>query len=137
MSKSKLARRKGQARIAINSYEWKGFNLKPGAAFGMDMQGNLFASFGTSAKRYGDSAPKKDHIIVFFAINQDTPMPITERKAVWGANSRAIGRRPIIAEAGRFASPWGYVWAPRQVHVKSELGREILSKIAQWFAVNG
>ena len=136
MSKSKLNKMKGKARIAINSYTWKDFNLKPGCAYGIDNQGNLFASFGTSAKRYGDSAPKKDHIIVFFAINQDDRMPIKHRKTVWGPNSRAIGRRPIIAPSGNYARPWGYNWAPRQVHVKSELGREITSKIADWFSRN-
>lgn len=119
----------GSIRVAINSYKWHDFNLKPGAAFGFDFDGSFVASFGTSSARFGIADPKPRHIIVFRAVNQFTAMPIVKRKTVWGANSRAIGRRPIIAPAGTYSSPWAYVWQWEQVHVDDPLAQKMLAII--------
>lgn len=129
---SKLKKMAGKARIAINRMEWKGFTLMPGAAYGVDEQGRLFASYGTASRRSGEAKPLKHHIIVYRAVNQDKAMPIIDRKTIWGANSRAIGRRPIIAEAGSYAAPWAYVWQWEQVHYNHPLAQEIF-RAQEWY----
>lgn len=125
----KLDKMLGVARVASRSYDWKDFRLQPGCAFGRDKAGALFASFGTWADKFGIPEAKQGHIIVFRCVTEHATERIHNRSTVWGANSKIIGRRPIIAPAGRYSSAWGDVWQYTQVPASSELGREILGKI--------
>lgn len=129
----KLDKMLGIPRIAFKSYEWKGFQLQPGCAFGRDADGELFASFGVRAENYDKAVAKPNHIIVFRCVNENTPMPIIEKKTVWGAHSVMIGRRTVVMEAGAYSSPWGYVWQTRQIPCSSELARAILKKRADYY----
>lgn len=122
---SKLDKMKGVPRIAFRSFRWKDFLLRPGAAYGRDENGQLFVSFGTRADKFGIPEAKPRHIIVFRCINEDSPMPTKHRQTVWGANSVMIGRRPIIAEAGVYSSPWAYEWTYTQLSYDDPLAKAI------------
>lgn len=130
---SKLNKMRGVARVATHAQEWKGFLLRPGCAYGLDVDGVPFASFGTKSARFGDENPRDKTIIVFRCVNYTALMPVKHHKTVWGANSVAIGRRPIIMPAGDYAAPWAYSWQHTMVNYNNPLAREIFRALNGYF----
>lgn len=129
---TKLDRMIGTARVAFRRYTWKDFTLQPGCAYGRDRNGVLFASFGVNSRKFGLDKPKRRHIIVFYCINEKKEMPVEWHKTFWGSNSLAIGRRPIIMEAGNYAAPWKYEWDWKQVPYEDPTAKEVFRVLGNY-----
>lgn len=126
---SKLDKMCGIARVAIRRYQWKGFTLQPGCAYGRDKDGALFASFAVTGYKFGLAEHKPQHIVVFRCVNENKGSTVTNHSSLWGAHSKIIGRCPLIREAGKYASPWEYVWQWTQIPYSSDLAQEIFAKL--------
>lgn len=128
---SKLNKMLGIARVATHTFNWKDFTLQPGFAYGLDADGIPFVSSGTKSSRFGisNNDTKDRHIIVYRCVNYEGSMPVKQLKTAWGTNSKAVGRRIIVRQAGKFSTPWAYVWQWDQVSYDSLLAREIFRAI--------
>lgn len=128
---SKLDKMLGIARVTNKRLMWKDFTLQENCAYGRDSNGELFASYGVKSSRYGIFEAKPRHIIVFRCVNENQEMPVKYHKTVWGNNSRAIGRRPIIMQKGIYSTPWQYIWKYTQIPYEHPLAREIFRALNQ------
>lgn len=114
---SKLQKLQGIPRVAENDFQWKGFRIRKGYAFGIDDQGNLFVS---PCMRADDGG------LFLWLASDETPVVCRRKEEVRGHFSGCIGSRSIIMEAGYYATEWGLRWKPASIPVSSALAQRII-----------
>lgn len=155
--------RNGTVRVAVNKQPWHDFTLLPGCAFGTDEDGYLFASFATSAKKYGLEGAKDRHIVVFRAYDRgdvqlQKPLALmlagrkthgdyhrdfysgkTEYRSYLQSENMVFsynGRSYVEDRKFTKGAPWVISWHPTQVSIDSELGRKICQRIRSFHEKN-
>lgn len=115
---SKLQKMQGIPRIAEHDMQWKGFHVRKGYAFGMDEQGRMFVSPCMRSEN--------GSMFVWFAVD-DKPVKCSYLEETQGHFSMLVGRRPMIREAGFYATEWALRWKPSAIAYDSILARRIVA----------